>query len=68
MLSQEVRTGHFGLSGMRERSRGIGGQLEVWSERRAGTEVELTVPASVAYEGHSEWRFHGVKRKTGAGS
>jgi signal transduction histidine kinase len=63
VLSQEGRTGHFGLSGMRERSKGIGGQLEVWSERRAGTEVELTIPASVAYGGHAGRRFRVFKRK-----
>jgi len=63
LLSQEGRAGHFGLSGMRERSKGIGGQLEVWSERRAGTEVELTIPASVAYGGHAGRRFRVFKRK-----
>ena len=63
VLSQEGRTGHFGLKGMRERSKGIGGQLEVWSERRAGTEVELTIPASVAYGGHAGRRFRVFKRK-----
>jgi len=50
---QEGRTGHFGLGGMRERAQRIGGQLEVWSEQGAGTEVELTIPASVAYTGHA---------------
>jgi signal transduction histidine kinase/ligand-binding sensor domain-containing protein len=50
-LDQGMRAGHWGLPGMRERARKIGGQLEVWSEHRAGTEVEFTVPASVAYEG-----------------
>ena len=68
VLSQEGRTGHFGLRGMRERSKGIGGQLDVWSERRAGTEVELTVPASVAYEGHARRRFRVFKRKAGTRS
>ena len=65
LLSQEGRAGHFGLSGMRERSKGIGGQLEVWSERRAGTEVELTIPASVAYGGHAGRRFRVFERKAG---
>jgi signal transduction histidine kinase/ligand-binding sensor domain-containing protein len=46
---EEGRTGHWGLPGMRERAKAIGSQLEVWSEQGAGTEVELTVPASVAY-------------------
>jgi signal transduction histidine kinase len=58
VLSQEGRSGHFGLRGMRERSKGIGGQLDVWSEREAGTEVELTIPASVAYGGHVGRRQH----------
>jgi len=48
---QEGRAGHYGLPGMRERAKSIGGQLEVWSEKGAGTELELTVPAKVAYRG-----------------
>jgi hypothetical protein len=35
---------------MRERAREIGAQLEMWSEAGAGTEVELRVPGSIAYE------------------
>ncbi len=41
--------GHYGLPGMRERATLIGGKLTVWSEVDVGTELELTVPASVAY-------------------
>jgi signal transduction histidine kinase len=48
---QEGRAGHYGLPGMRERAKSIGGQLDVWSEHGAGTELELTVPAKVAYRG-----------------
>src|SRR6202163_101295 len=44
------RDGHWGLPGMRERAQQIGGQLEIWSEVGAGTEVELRIPGSVAYE------------------
>jgi len=44
-----VRAGHWGLPGMRERAEKFGGRLEVWSEQGAGTEVELSVPASIAY-------------------
>jgi signal transduction histidine kinase len=50
---QEGRAGHFGLKGMRERAKGAGAQLDVWSEEGAGTEVELTIPASVAYGAHA---------------
>jgi signal transduction histidine kinase len=41
--------GHYGLAGMHERAKLVGGTLSVWSERDSGTEVELTIPASVAY-------------------
>ena len=48
-LAQGQRPGHWGLTGMRERSEGIGGSFRVWSERNAGTEVEIRVPGKVAY-------------------
>ena len=32
--------GHYGLGGMRERARLLGGELAVWSERDSDTEVE----------------------------
>lgn len=41
--------GHFGLPGMRERAKRIGAQLHFWSAAGAGTEVELSIPSSVAY-------------------
>lgn len=44
------RPGHWGLPGIRERAKQIGAQLEVWSELGAGTEVELSIPGSIAYE------------------
>jgi len=34
---------------MRERSESFGGHLRVWSEGNAGTEVELRIPARIAY-------------------
>lgn len=43
------RRGHYGLPGMRERATSIGGQFEIWSEVRRGTEIEVTVPALIAY-------------------
>ena len=49
VLAAGGRPGHFGLIGMRERAVKLGAQLEVWSKPGAGTEVELRVPASVAY-------------------
>jgi signal transduction histidine kinase/ligand-binding sensor domain-containing protein len=50
MLEQNGRPGHWGLPGVRERAQRIGSRLEFWSQAGAGTEIELTVPASIAYE------------------
>ena len=41
--------GHYGLRGMTERAKAVGGHLAVWSQPQEGTEVELRVPASAAY-------------------
>jgi signal transduction histidine kinase len=49
VLARQGSEGHFGLRGMRERATLIGGKLTVWSEVEAGTEVELCVPAELAY-------------------
>ena len=43
-------TGHWGLRGARERAERVGARLDFWSEAGAGTEVQLTVPADIAYE------------------
>ena len=42
--------GHWGITGMRERAQRIGATLRIRSRADAGTEVELRVPASVAFE------------------
>jgi signal transduction histidine kinase/ligand-binding sensor domain-containing protein len=49
LISDDGREGHFGLRGMRERAKLVGGKLTVWSELNAGTEVELRIPAARAY-------------------
>jgi signal transduction histidine kinase len=49
IISDNGREGHFGLRGMRERAKLIGGKLTVWSELDSGTEVELSIPAGRAY-------------------
>jgi signal transduction histidine kinase len=49
ILARGQRPGHWGLPGMRERSESFGGHLHVWSEGNAGTEVELRIPADIAY-------------------
>jgi nitrate/nitrite-specific signal transduction histidine kinase len=50
-------SGHWGIPGMRERARLIGSRLDFWSEIGAGTEVQLTVPAAMAYAKRSGQRF-----------
>jgi nitrate/nitrite-specific signal transduction histidine kinase len=50
VLEAGGQSGHFGIPGMRERAQRIGSRLDFWSEMGAGTEVELTVPASIAYQ------------------
>ena len=49
VLKEEGRAGHWGLHGMPERAKLVGGNLEVWSELDSGTELELSIPASIAY-------------------
>jgi signal transduction histidine kinase/ligand-binding sensor domain-containing protein len=49
VLARGGRVGHWGLSGIRERADRLGAQLELWSDVGAGTEVQLSVPASLAY-------------------
>lgn len=49
VLEKEGRAGHWGLRGMRERAQQIGGKLDVWSEVNSGTDVELSIPARIAY-------------------
>ena len=57
------QTGRWGLTGMRERAARIRGRLEIWSRNDAGTEVELRVPAQVAYrDAASGHRFAWFRR------
>jgi signal transduction histidine kinase len=58
-LSQREPSRHWGLVGMRERAKRIGGQLNVWSEHKAGTEIELTVPGPIAYG--ASWVVNGFR-------
>ena len=47
---QSGREGHWGLSGMRERSNRIGAILKVLSAPGAGTEIDLAIPAKSSFE------------------
>ena len=56
------KPGHYGLAGMRERARAIGAELKISSAQGFGTEIDLTVPRSIAYakrSGHSSLPFQG---------
>jgi signal transduction histidine kinase len=48
-LREGGRAGHYGIQGMRERAKLMGGNLTVWTALNSGTEVELSIPASRAY-------------------
>ena len=50
VLEKGGRAGHWGLPGVRERAQQMEAKLDFWSEAGAGTEVQLAVVASVAYE------------------
>ena len=49
LLNDDERPGHYGIRGMRERAKLLGGKMTVWSELDSGTEVELSIPAANAY-------------------
>ena len=48
-ILEDGRAGHYGLPGMRERAAEIGAKLDIWSGIGTGTEIDLSVPASIAY-------------------
>jgi signal transduction histidine kinase/streptogramin lyase len=43
------KQGHWGLSGMRERAHQVGSELKIWSGQNVGTEIDLRIPARLAY-------------------
>jgi signal transduction histidine kinase len=49
ILEREGREGHFGLHGMRERAKLVGGKLTIWTVLDNGTEIELIIPGTKAY-------------------
>ena len=59
------RARHWGLTGMRERAKSFGGRVEVWSQEGAGTEVELTISASIAYRlSSARFKFRSLQKKS----
>jgi signal transduction histidine kinase len=56
-MDHEALPGHFGLRGMRERAREIGAKFRIWSAPGSGTELELSVPGSMAYGSSARPRY-----------
>lgn len=57
------RKGHWGLPGMRERAVGFGAELQVFSQRNAGTEIQLRIAGSIAYMSRPRTFFACIVRK-----
>lgn len=49
VLSGDGREGHYGLPGIRERAKLVGGKLTIWTELDSGTEIELMIPGAKVY-------------------
>ena len=54
ILSSHGSEEHYGVPGMRERAKLIGGKVTVWNEVDDGTEVELCVPRSEGLRNRSK--------------
>ncbi len=50
ILRDGAGVGHWGLRGIGERAERIGAKIDFWSEAGAGTEAQVEIPASIAYE------------------
>ena len=50
ILKNHSREGYQGMTEMYERAKNIHARLSIWSRPGAGTEVELTIPAYIAYD------------------
>jgi len=65
-LNDHTRPGHYGMRGMRERAKLMGGEMTVWSKIDSGTEVELSIPSANAYATASRrrwWLAEKLKKK-----
>jgi signal transduction histidine kinase len=63
-LLEEGRPGHYGLPGMRERARQIGAEFTIWSGAETGTEIEVSIPGSIAYRSLPRPRFRWFGKKS----
>jgi signal transduction histidine kinase len=63
VMASGSRPGHWGLVGMRERTERHGAEFKIYSRADSGTEVQIQVPAAVAYRDPmrpSFWRGSGL--------
>jgi signal transduction histidine kinase/ligand-binding sensor domain-containing protein len=64
VLKHGSRLGHWGMIGIKERAAQIGAKVDVWSKPGAGTELELSVPAQIAYDGfEAKTPFRALKKR-----
>ena len=67
-ILESGKQGHWGLLGMRERAHHIGAQLNILSNPGSGTEVDLSLPAKVAYaRAPKQRRWHWFSRNKSGG-
>jgi ligand-binding sensor domain-containing protein/two-component sensor histidine kinase len=65
-ILEEGRPGHYGLPGIRERARQVGADLTIWSRAGRGTEIDLSLASSIAYDGSPRRsRFRLFAKKVG---
>jgi ligand-binding sensor domain-containing protein/signal transduction histidine kinase len=62
VLANGKRAGHYGLPGMKERATKVGAQLDIYSRSGVGTEIDLRVPATIAYHPAAEVPGHWLHR------
>jgi signal transduction histidine kinase len=66
VLKTGYRSGHWGLPGMRERAKKMRGELRVGRPKEGGTQIDLQVPAAIAYHAgkpRSPWPRNPFRRK-----
>jgi len=65
-ILDQGRPGHYGLPGIRERARQVGSDLTIWSRAHSGTEIDLSLAASIAYgRPPRQARFQLFRKKVG---
>jgi signal transduction histidine kinase len=58
VIEGSAKSGHFGLTGMRERAKHLGGRFSVRSRLGSGTRIEAVLPAAIAYRDVLRWPWN----------